>query len=215
MTRPSAADLLALHAVRLKGMADDLAVADRFALDPAATNELLLDFQAFGWITWSEFAGTGGWSLTESGRAKNEQQLSSELSRTPGTAVVDEVYRDFLPLNDRLQQACTQWQLRPSPGDPLAANDHTDPAWDRRVIEELASLAQQLGLLSDRLCTALERFGGYDRRFAAALDRASAGDGRWVDGTGIDSCHTVWFELHEDLIATLNLTRGTEYPPNA
>jgi hypothetical protein len=29
-----------------------------------------------------------------------------------------------------------------------------------------------------------------------------------VTGVGIDSCHTVWFELHEDLLATLNIERG-------
>ena len=25
-----------------------------------------------------------------------------------------------------------------------------------------------------------------------------------------DSCHTVWMELHEDLLATLGVDRGTE-----
>jgi hypothetical protein len=25
-----------------------------------------------------------------------------------------------------------------------------------------------------------------------------------------DSCHTVWMELHEDLLATLRLERGTD-----
>jgi hypothetical protein len=29
-------------------------------------------------------------------------------------------------------------------------------------------------------------------------------------GTGVDSCHRVWFELHEDLVATLGIDRATE-----
>ena len=37
-----------------------------------------------------------------------------------------------------------------------------------------------------------------------------AGEHDWVDRTDIDSCHRVWFELHEDLIATLGLSRHTE-----
>ena len=41
----------------------------------------------------------------------------------------------------------------------------------------------------------------------AVHDRFRAGDPSWVDRTGADSCHTVWFELHEDLIATLGLRR--------
>jgi len=35
-----------------------------------------------------------------------------------------------------------------------------------------------------------------------------AGDGGWVDRTDVESCHRVWFELHEDLVATLGVDRG-------
>ena len=37
---------------------------------------------------------------------------------------------------------------------------------------------------------------------------------KWVDEPKIDSCHTVWFELREDLhlLATLGLERGGERP---
>jgi hypothetical protein len=30
----------------------------------------------------------------------------------------------------------------------------------------------------------------------------------------MDSYHTVWFELHEDLLATLGLERGATAPPD-
>jgi hypothetical protein len=75
----STPELLTLHAVRLKGMADDAEVAARFELDPVLARELL-HFQAFGWITSVEFAGTAGWTLTERGRSENERQLNSELA---------------------------------------------------------------------------------------------------------------------------------------
>jgi hypothetical protein len=204
----STPELLTLHAVRLLGVAADDAVARRFALDPADTEELLLDHQAFGWISWSEFAGIGGWSLTDSGRAQNERVLAGELEKIGGTETVQEVYRTFLPLNGRLQTACTQWQLRPTADDPLAFNDHTDPNWDEHVLDELADLAEQLHPLSERLSELLDRFRGYHSRFATALTHARAGDPAWVDQTNVDSCHKTWFELHEDLIATLNLPRS-------
>jgi hypothetical protein len=54
----------------------------------------------------------------------------------------------------------------------------------------------------------LDRFAGYDDRFTAALGQAEAGRLSWVDGVGVDSCHTVWIQLHEDLLATLGLQRG-------
>ena len=76
------------------------------------------------------FADLGGWSLTERGRAENERQLAAELARVGGAEEVRDVYRDFLPLNARLLRACTDWQLRPTADDRLAANDHSDPAWD-------------------------------------------------------------------------------------
>jgi hypothetical protein len=205
----SALGLLALHAVRLKGVADEQSVARRFGLEEAAATELLLDYQAFGWVTWSEFAGIGGWSLTDAGRAENERQLAAELDQAAGREAIRETYLEFLPLNERLQQACTDWQLRPTAADSLAFNDHTDPHWDRQVIDQLGAVAQGLHAISEQITAVLDRFHGYDTRFTAALHRVQAGDGTWVDRTSADSCHTVWFELHEDLIATLGAPRAT------
>lgn len=200
-------DLLVLHAVRITGFADTPVIAQRYGLDAAETKEALLDAEARGWVSHSSFAGTGGWSLTERGRAENERQLAAELARVGGAEEIRDVYRAFLPLNGMLQQACTDWQLRPTAGDRLATNDHSDPVWDAGVLHELATIARALTPLADRLEGVLGRFRGYDARFTAALSRAQAGEGGWVDRTDVDSCHRVWFELHEDLIATLGLNR--------
>jgi len=206
----STAELLALHAVRLKGMADDDEVATRFGLDRTVATECLLDFQAFGWITKVEFAGTGGWTLTEAGRAQNIRQLADELASTGSRPSVSRAYEEFLPHNGQLMRACTDWQLRPIDGDPLAINDHTDRPWDRRVLNTLSSLSGELRSLCRDLGDRLTRFRGYDERFGAALKRAEDGDLSWVNRPRADSCHTVWMELHEDLVATLGVQRGAE-----
>ncbi|MGW5188340.1 transcriptional regulator [Kribbella sp. NPDC004138] len=187
---------LVLHAVRLLGFADADAIARRFNQDDV--EEALKDAEARGWATHSSFAGTSGWSLTEAGRAENERLLKAELT---DVAAVRKVYADFLPLNALLQQACTDWQLRPTPTDPLAANDHTDAEWDAGVLHELTVIDGALTTITERLTEVLPRFEGYDRRFSAALARKD------VDRSDTDSCHRVWFELHEDLLATLNLRR--------
>lgn len=210
MSQVPGMELLVLHAVRLMGVAGDEGVARRFGLDQADAKELLLDFQACGWVTWNEFAGIGGWSLTARGREENERRLAEELAQVDGSDSVSEVYRTFLPLNERLLIACTQWQLRPTDDDPHAFNDHTDPAWDSRVVAELSALADELAPLTQALTTILDRFQGYHARFTQALANVRAGDTAWVDRTDVDSCHKVWFELHEDLIATLGLPRGVE-----
>jgi hypothetical protein len=41
----------------------------------------------------------------------------------------------------------------------------------------------------------------------AALDRVRAGETAWLTRPLIDSYHTVWFELHEELILAVGLTR--------
>lgn len=210
MISDAQAELLVLHAVRILGFADHILVARRFGLDPAATEEMLGDAEALGWVTHAGFAGLEGWSLTEIGRAQNEHRLAAELASIDGADEIREIYREFLPLNTRLQQVCTDWQLRPVAGDRLAINDHTDTAWDDAILGELTRIDHALGSIVARLDKVLSRFRGYDTRFTAAVRRARAGEAGWIDRTDIDSCHRVWFELHEDLIATLGIDRGTE-----
>jgi hypothetical protein len=175
----SSPELLTLHAVRLKGMADDAEVAARFGLDLTLARELLLDFQAFGWITRVEFVGTAGWTLTESGRSENERELAYELAATNSNSSVHYVYLTFLPHNDRLLRACTDWQMRPSGADPLAVNDHTDQKWDQRVLTTLSTLSEQLRTICQELGQRLARFQGYDDRFTAALARVEQGELSW------------------------------------
>lgn len=210
MTRDSSAELLCLHAVRIIGFAEAPAIARRFGLEPAMTEELLGDVEARGWVQHASFAGLGGWSLTAAGKAENERRLREELVAAGVEPQVRAIHREFLPLNGRLLRACTDWQLRPDAGDRLAPNDHRDPAWDTAVLDELATLSRALEPLVRRLGDTLNRFDGYDARFAAALGRAQAGEGAWIDRTDVDSCHKVWCELHEDLIATLGIDRRYE-----
>ena len=206
----SAPQLLALHAVRLQGMADADQVATRFHLDAGEVSEWLLDFEAFGWLSHAQFGATGGWTLTSRGRAQNEQQLRDELDGIGAREVVQDAYTEFLPFNAQLLRACTQWQLRPTAMDPLAPNDHRDAAWDERVLAVLASLGGPLRRTCTRLGSRLSRFQGYEKRYWAAVSGAQRGEQALVARPRADSCHTVWMELHEDLLATLGIERGAE-----
>ncbi|WP_426513905.1 transcriptional regulator [Dactylosporangium sp. McL0621] len=179
--------MLVLHAVRLKGFADTATIAARFRLDPGQTGEDLLDAEAFGQVARSAFAGLSGWSLTERGRRHNEAQLRDELDRAGARAAVTAVHDRFVPLNARAAAAFTAWQLG------------TD-----RSVEAFHTLAGALRDLERDLTAHLDRFAGYHERFTAALSRG----GEWITGVEVDSCHRVWFELHEDLVATLGIARA-------
>lgn len=209
-TQPPREDLLVLHVVRVIGFADDDVVAGRSGIDQDAVRELLGDYEAYGWATRHEFAGTGGWALTERGKAEDSRRLTEELADTGAQGAVEKAHQAFAPLNARVVGACTDWQLRPQAGDRLAANDHGDPTWDARVLEELGAVGDELGPLLGDLGASLPRFGGYHERFCAALARAHTGQVQWVAGVGVASCHAVWMQLHEDLLSTLGISRGTE-----
>lgn len=207
MTHESTPRLLVLHSVRLNGFADTDAIADRFQLDTTETDSALRGFEGSGWIQHAAFADLSGWSLTDPGKSENERQLAAELDDVDARELLVRVYRQFLPANARLLEACTDWQVRPTAADALARNDHDDPHWDAGVLGELSSLDRFLRPMIGQLSDELGRFRGYHARFADALERARSGAHDWVDRTDVDSCHTVWFQLHEDLIATLGLNR--------
>ena len=197
MSRRTPPDLRVLHAVRTTGYADTRRIADRAGLPTAEASEHLLDLQARGWVT--RYAAGDGWSLTEAGKAEGERAVAAELDAAGARDAVEDVHRDFLPLNDAVAGACTAWQL----GELGLGDGPADLAATRA---DLAGPAAALAGLEDRLTRHLARFAGYHARFAAAL-AAAADDPAWITATDRDSCHRVWFELHEDLIATLGLTR--------
>ena len=194
MSHRSSDELRVLHAVRTLGYAAANRIANRLALAEAEVSEYLLDAQAHGWVTWSSYAGDGGWSLTEAGKAHDERQLAEELDSVGARTTVNQAHARFLTLNDVVARACTAWQL----ADESVSPDAT--------IAALQKAADGLAPIEADLVEQLQRFHGYHDRFDAALTQARS-DPDWITGLDRDSAHGVWFELHEDLIATLGLSR--------
>lgn len=210
MSYQSASALRVLHAVRLLGFADSDAVAARAGEGVDVALRELHEAEREGWVQHLAFADLDGWSLTDSGKIENERQLGAERQHADPANTIAAVHRDFLPLNARLVLAVTHWQIKPTNTDRFAPNDHRDSAWDGRVLDELTTLGTELAPLVTRLWEVLARFGGYADRYNSALHRAMNGEHNWIDKTDVDSCHRVWFQLHEDLVATLGIDRRTE-----
>jgi hypothetical protein len=206
----SAPEDLALHGARVLGFATASRIARRYGLDAGAVGESLLDFEARGWARDLSFAGTSGWSLTDAGKIENERRLAAELDTAGARGAVAAAHATFVPLNRRFGTACTYWQVRPTRADPMALNDHTDWRWDDRVLRTLASIDGSFRRLCDQLTGCLERFGGYADRYSSALSKVEAGQLAWVDAPERDSCHILWIQFHEDLLATLGMARGSD-----
>jgi hypothetical protein len=206
----STPDDLALHGVRVLGFATTPRVAARYGLDVDAVEGLLRHFAAEGWVDHLSFGDSAGWSLTDSGKAENERRAAAELDRAGAREAVVEAHARFLPLNRRFGEACTNWQIRPTRADPMAFNDHTDWRWDERVLRTLAYVESHFRRLCDELSGTLARFDRYADLYASARRKADAGQRAWVDAFDRDSCHLVWMQFHEDLLATLGIPRGTD-----
>jgi hypothetical protein len=206
----AAPELLALHGVRILGAATPGEVAARFGLDPDEVSEHLLDAEARGWVRRYAFDGRTTWSMTDRGRVENERQLAEELDAVGARRVATDAHAAFLPLNRRLGTACTRWQIRPQPWDRMAANDHTDWAWDEQVRRSFTSLGDALDRVLSPLVQVLPRFDGHVDRYRAALARVDRGERAWVDAPDRPSLHIVWIQVHEDLLATLGVERGTD-----
>ena len=200
-----------VHALRLKGFADTRAlVSAAGAPDEHAVVDALDAARREGWVTHREGI-VNGWALTPAGRARDREAIDAELARTGARDAVEKAYRRFVELNPELLQVCTDWQLRG--GDPAVLNDHRDAAYDEAIIERLRAVDQAVQPVCDDLAAALDRFASYGPRLQAALRQVEQGDHDWFVKPVIDSYHSVWFELHEDLLVTLGLERSKEGTP--
>jgi hypothetical protein len=56
----------------------------------------------------------------------------------------------------------------------------------------------------------VDRFGRYRSRLRAALARVDEGDHDWLTSPRVDSYHSVWMQLHEDLLLALGTDRSDE-----
>jgi hypothetical protein len=207
MSTPDRA-LAVLHALRLRGFADTPGVAALVDAPAGAVADELAALATCDLVRHRQGARTG-WVLTPAGEAEHERLVAAELARSGQRIPLEHLYEAFGPLNRRLLQLCTRWQVRTIDGTPTV-NDHLDPAYDRAVINDLVAIDTEVQPLVAKMAALLDRFEVHGTRLANALAAVLAGDYDWLASPVIDSYHTVWFELHEDLLVTLGLDRATE-----
>jgi pyruvate, orthophosphate dikinase len=115
----------------------------------------------------------------------------------------------FLPLDHRVKEIVTAWQMSEVDGAPVL-NDHSDEAYDAVVLERFAALHQDAAAWLEGLFVGLPRLADYSSRLNIAASMVAEGDHRYIASPRLDSYHNVWFELHEDLIHLSGRTREDE-----
>ncbi|MEV0049021.1 transcriptional regulator [Saccharopolyspora shandongensis] len=203
-THATDTNLLVLHALRCAGAASLARLHAVTGLGESDIESELIDLGVNGLVTRMS-GDMSGWWLTDAGRAADAGRITDELETANARRAVRAAFDRFLVLNPELLDLCTAWQLRNIDGI-MRANDHGDPAYDSRVLDRFADFDRRAAAVCAELSAALPRFGRYRDRLTGALDRAASGALEYVtDSTA--SYHTVWAELHEDLLATLGMQR--------
>jgi len=192
-------ELAVLQAVRLKGrvsLADLAATLGEDADDLAGTVErltesgLLVDGKPL--------------RVSPDGRVRLGELLATERAHIDTAALAD-AYAEFRSVNAEFKALVTDWQLKD--GQP---NNHEDPDYDAAVLARLEDVHHRITPIVDAAAAQLPRLSRYSAKLQSALDNVHAGDTAWLSRPLIDSYHTVWFELHEELIVAAGLTRDSE-----
>lgn len=205
MTHRSDPTFHTLHAVRLRGRASPQAVAESIGDPDIDVDALLQSASAAGHLRYRE-GRAAGWSLTPEGRDAHAALVAVDREGCGAAATIDDAYRQFLTVNQDLIGVCTEWQVKPDGG----MNDHADTAYDAKVIDALGAIDERVQPVCAQLAGVMVRFGGYGPRLTDALERVRAGEVQWFTSPACDSYHTIWFELHEDLLQTLGIERAKE-----
>ncbi len=186
---------LVMHGVAIRkhgGVAD---IAGVCGLSDARVQQVLASGVAQGRIV----EANGRFLLSPAGQLI----LASEYSRFYVTLRADVAFNAacdrFERINVELKQLITDWQTL-AIGGQRVPNDHSDAAYDRRIIDRLGGLHERFEPILVALIAGESRLGLYQQKLDAALEKAEAGATAAVSDARSDSYHTVWFELHEDLL---------------
>ena len=135
--RASMDDLI--RALGIKGFATTEGAADALASTPDQVQPLLDDLVVDGLAA----SMAGAYRLTDTGKERASELVEAE--RTRWGAAADAALDAFLALDQRMKDTVTAWQLK----EPDVVNDHTDPDYDRGVLDRLALLHAEAAAFLD------------------------------------------------------------------
>jgi hypothetical protein len=196
-------DLLALHGLVVKKAGSPAAVAAVLGIEEAEVAAALEAAVAAG-----HAAGANGtFMVAPPGREWLSEQYPTAFAEFRQDPAASEAYERFERINRELLGLFTDWQMMPSAGGERVPNDHSDADYDAGVVDRLGDQHERAERVLGGFAEVEPRLGIYWERLDAAYDKVLAGDLDYVSGARVDSYHTVWFELHEDLLRMLGRER--------
>jgi pyruvate,orthophosphate dikinase len=190
-----------LVAIAIKGFATPDGLAEAVLSTPEVVGPILDQLSIDGLVD----ATAGAVRLTDAGKARAARLLDAEREQW-GAESAAAALDAFVALDARTKEIVTAWQMR----DPQTINDHADAEYDAAVVERLAALHTDAVDWIEPIAGSNPRLATYRLRLDRAVQQVTSGDGRFVASPRVDSYHSVWFELHEDLIRLAGRTREDE-----
>lgn len=177
-----------LNVVYLKKLTTSEAVATALDLPADNVREVL------------EKATSDGLALDMSGsimlaQAGNEavlehyRQIAEKLANLPQ---LGEFHERFNGLNTRFIKLVSEWQK--SDGD-------------ERSLERIMKTVERLIKALNDITEVVPRYAHYAKRFTETMTKIDVGERDLVTNPRKDSLHNIWFEFHEDLLATTGTPR--------
>jgi hypothetical protein len=193
---------LVLHGLAIKKHAAAQEVAELVGLDVDVVSEVLGEAERRGRI-----AKAGNkFMLTAAAQMALRAEYSQVYSDLRAGGVCNAAYDEFELINERLKQLITGWQVMMVGGERVR-NDHSNVEHDQKIIDRLGALHERAVPILSRMTQELPRLGVYAKNLTLALEKAEDGAMEWVSDAKIASYHSVWFELHEDLLRVLGRER--------
>jgi len=194
---------LVLHALAVKKHADADTIAEFLNLPRGEVSRLLIAAASGSRVVEAQ----GKYILAPLARVALEAQYSREYSGPRGDPAFTAAYEAFERLNVLLKTLITDWQVIEIAGSRIP-NDHSDAEYDARIVDRLGDLHDRADRVLSQLARGVPRLTYYQKNLTIALEKADNGQSEWVSDARLPSYHTLWFELHEDLLRIVGRKRS-------
>ncbi len=190
------------HGLAIKRLSTPAAIAGLIGLPEARVAALLAQAEATG----RALASRGAYTLSPLARVALDGRYEFYFAELRADAAFGAQYERFEVVNKSLKQVITDWQTIVLGGSSVT-NDHSNKDYDAAIIDRLGEIHEQVDPILAGLAGKLPRLAIYARKLLAALEAAEDGDIEWVSDIRRESYHTVWFELHEDILRIMGRER--------
>lgn len=187
-----------LHGLAIKKHADAATLGELLGNPPETLQSVLGGAVASGRAAEAQ----GKFMLTPAGHMILENQYPQRYAVLREDERFIAAYDQFELINAELKQTITDWQVMDIGGQSVR-NNHADPAYDEKIIGRIAAIHERMERILTTFTGSVGRFARYASKLESALERAEDGEREWVSDATIESYHTVWFEMHEDLLRIL------------